>query len=192
MSQSLRSKIKYQLQGFSFFLHNMKESRTLTPIPEAQYDDYRMVGISRRYLQALDRLHQSLRGGRPIGFWRKLFFWFRGATVCSIVINQQDEVVAFAFSYFRKPESQDKIIHAAYVGVRPQERGKRLAGVLLRHNAVHLSSQGLIRMSGQVDRGNEASLQAVQRAGFRRLTPEDPEEDPIQVFYDLVNLPEFG
>jgi len=90
-------------------------------------------------------------------------------------------------SYFRKSEVNEGIIHEAFLGISPQERGKGLATALQAYTIDQLSRNKLRGISGNVLKANGPSVKMLLRTGF--ILTDDPDDAAnYRVFYPLTTL----
>lgn len=182
MKYSIFKKIKYEFDGFLFLIRNTKAARPLSSMQKTAFNSYTFVGLPRDRINELDKLHRLVRESRGLNFWRKTFYKNQGSKVCGVVINEHDQLVGFNYYYFRESELLDNIIHEAFLGVSPNERGKGLATALQRYTLDQLSTQPLIGVSGNVEKANLPSIKMLQRVGYDfKDDPHDPAN--YQVFY---------
>jgi ribosomal protein S18 acetylase RimI-like enzyme len=184
VKNSIINKIKYEYDGLLFLIRNTQAARPLSPMQEIGFSNYKFIGLPGDRINELDELHQLVREGRRLNFWRKTFYKYQGSKVCGVVINDRDLLVGFNYYYFRENELKDKIIHEAFLGISPNERGKGIATALQRYTLNQLSKQPLTGVSGNVEKANLPSIKMLQRVGYDFI--DDP-QDPLnyQVFYGL-------
>jgi RimJ/RimL family protein N-acetyltransferase len=148
-------------------------------------NNYTFMGLPNDRINELDELHRLIREGRGLNFWRKIFFRIQGRKVCGIAINAQDQLVGFTYYYFRESELVGMIIHEAFIGISPNERGKGIATALQRYALDHLAKQQLIGVSANIEKTNLPSIRIHQRAGFQFSDdPQDPTN--YKVYYELI------
>lgn len=186
MNNSIFSKLLYEFEGFKFFIRNIKGARPLSAMQDTSYQNYQLTGLTRDCVEEVDKLHKSVRNGRGLNFWRKLFLKYYGHKVCGIAINEKLQLVGFVYSYFRKEEIKHNIIHAAFIGVSPDERGKGVGTALLGYLVQQLALQPLSGITGNVGKDNTASIIAIKRVGFE--VTDDPEDmRNSNVFYKITH-----
>ncbi len=186
MKKTLLDKIKYEFEGLKFLIRNLKASHHLSSMQTTAYNNYLLTGLTKNRINELDQLHRTVRDGRGLNFWRKLFYRYRGTSVCGTVINKKNQLVGFNYYYFRNNESEEKIIHEAFLGIAPQERGKGIATALQKYTLEQLSRQPLTGVSGYVEKTNLASIKMLQRVGYDfDDDPRDPENN-FKVYYPLI------
>lgn len=189
MNNAIIKKIKYEFDGFLFLIRNNKATRPLAPMQKTDFNNYKFIGLPRDRINELDELHRLVRDGRGLNFWRKSFYKNQGAKVCGVVLNDNDQLVGFNYYYFRENELGDNIIHEAFLGISPNERGKGIATALQKYTLDQLSKQPLIGVSGNVEKANLPSIKMLQRVGYDFIDdPQDPAN--FKVFYGLKTAPE--
>lgn len=181
----LINKIKHETEGLKFLCRNLLASRNIQPIPEANFGDFILRGLSHPHISKLDALHRLLRNGRAINCWRKMLLRMKGCSLCGVATEKNGELLGFNLYYFRPQEMEHGIIHEAFVGVIPQARGRGIATALKMHLAKHFAFNGLKGISAQIRIDNGPSLYAAKRAGFQIMENKD---GLLQLYSDLTNL----
>lgn len=186
MSNNSLNKIRNEFEGLKFLIRNLKASRHLNELKSISYKDYIFTGLTKDRIQEWDDLHQLVREGRRLNYWRKMLYRFRGKSLCAAAINHNNKLVGFIFYYFRNDEIPKDIIHEAFAGIHPDERGKGLATALTIYSLEQLANQQLTGVSGYVERNNYASVKMLQRVGYEiEDDPKDPDNN-YYVFYHLI------
>lgn len=186
MDNTFIKKILYEFGGLKFLIRNLKASHQLEKMQSSSLNNYILAGLSKDRIYELDQLHQLIRDGRDLNFWRKFLYRYRGNKLCAIAINQKNQLAGFIYFYFREEEISKNIIHEAFVGVAPQERGKGIATALQKYSLTHLSHQHLEGVSGYVEKNNIASVIVHQRVGYEiDDDPQDPENNYF-LYYRLM------
>lgn len=187
LCNSLIKKIRYEWEGFRFLVRNIRASRTLHPMQDSTFSNYQFTGLSTHQIDEMDALHKLVREGRELSFWRKTYFKQCGEKVCSVAFNEDGQMVGFNFYYFRESEVNEGIIHEAFLGISPQERGKVLATALQAYTIDQLSRNKLRGISGNVLKANGPSVKMLLRTGF--ILTDDPDDAAnYRVFYPLTTL----
>ncbi len=184
MNNSIFSKLLYEFEGFKFFIRNIKGARPLSAMQDTSYQNYQLTGLTRDCVEEVDKLHKSVRNGRGLNFWRKLFMRLSGSKVCSVAINKRGQLVGFNYYYFRENEVNKGIIHDAYLGISPNERGKGIGTALQAYSVDQFKTQPLSGISGNVSKVNTPSVKMLERVGF--MVFDDPDDDTnCKIFYNL-------
>jgi|GEM_PF-2581725 len=187
LRNSFIKNFRYEWEGFLFLVRNIRASRTLYPMQDSAFSNYQFAGLSTHQVGEMDALHKLVREGRGLSFWRKTYFKHCGEKVCSVVLSEDGRMVGFNFYYFRKFEVNEGIIHEAFLGISPQERGKGLATALQTYTINQMSRNNLRGISGNVLKANGASVKMLLRTGF--ILTDDPDDAAnYQVFYPLTTL----
>lgn len=190
MGCNLIETIKYEFSGLKFYLRNIAASRTFQPISEARFGDITISGLSKDRIGALEDLHQQLRDGRVVNYWRKAVLRRKGLAVCGIATNNSGRLLGFDYFYFREGEVEEGIIHEAFIGVVQESRGEGIATAMRKHVALHFADQGLHGISSQIDKDNIPSFRSAVKAGFKLAPGISKLDDPIKLLYNLDPLME--
>ncbi|NLN70817.1 MAG: GNAT family N-acetyltransferase [Chloroflexi bacterium] len=148
---------------------------------KSAYLDFRLEGLAKARIGEIDALHQLLREGRGLGFWRKTYLKLVGKRVCAVIFNHDEQMVGFNYYYFRESEVKDRIIHHAFIGILPEERGKGLATALQTYAIDRLSKNKLTGISGNVKKTNTTSAKMLANVGF--VLTDDPDDTTNQKIY---------
>lgn len=185
MDSSFLEKIIHEFEGFKFLVRNLNASQRLKTLQSSSYNNYLLTGLTKNRINDLNQLHQAIRDGRKLNYWRKLLYRYRGNRLCAVAINQVNQLVGFIYFYFREDEIAKNIIHEAFVGVKPEERGQGIATALQNYSLDQLSHQHLQGVSGYVEKNNLASVIVHQRVGYEiKDDPRDPENN-YHMYYRL-------
>jgi len=179
------NKIAYEYEGFKFLVRNLDASRQLKKHQEATHNEYVFTGLPKDRVDEFDQLHQLVREGRKLSFWRKTLYRLRGESLCTVAINQNHNLAGFIIYYFREEEIPKSIIHEAFAGIAPQDRGKGLATALTRYSLDQFNNQNLIGVSGYVEKNNLVSVKMLERVGYEIVDDPDDPENNSYVFYRL-------
>jgi RimJ/RimL family protein N-acetyltransferase len=179
--------IKYEFEGFKFYLRNMAASRRLGTMRTSKYEEFLLSGLTKDLIPQMDGLHRLLRDGRSINFWRKSILRRKGPAVCCAAIDGENVLIGFDYYYFREEEVSLDIIHEAFIGISPDQQSKGIATALRNHMVSHFAEQGLRGISTQIDHDNVPSIKSALKAGFQVCESGDV-DDHIKLFYDFSEV----
>ena len=186
MNKSFVEKIAFEYEGFKFLVRNLIASRPLKNQQQTIYNEYLFTGLPKNRIDEFEQLHQLVREGRKLSFWRKTLYRLRGERLCTVAINQNQKLAGFIIYYFREAEIPKDIIHEAFAGIAPDDRGKGLATALTIYSLDQFTNQNLIGVSGYVEKNNTASVKMLQRVGYDISDDPDDPENNCYVFYPLT------
>ena len=167
-------RFRWEFEGFLFFGRNFWASRSIPAIEAQRVDGFTFCGVYGHLMPSFVGLHELMRGGRSINFWRRLLYRRRGAALIVAAVVPGRGVVAFQMFYFREGERQRGIVHSAYTGVHPDFQGHGLGTRLRRFALDHFRRAGLKGASMLIATDNINSLKSSQKAGYQiESTSED-------------------
>ncbi|MGN0901953.1 MAG: GNAT family N-acetyltransferase [Succinivibrio sp.] len=118
-----------------------------------------------KYLKQIELLHLELFRF-PLFPWLSWIYRFRARDLVSVVVDKNDQVVAYDLFFFEPSEANEKFIHEIYVGVKYEYQDKGL-GVKLRMYSSKCYDNGYLDgISTLAAHDNIKALRTAQKAGF--------------------------
>lgn len=182
MKYKLLESANSRLLLIKYLLSNLRATRGMQKIPEYRHKDYTFDGLSTKMIPSVEKLHQSLRKGRPLGFWKKLLLKYRGRILCGVVLNDNGELIGFQLHTFKADEVEKGILHIEFSCIEPQERNKSIASSLRKHVARHYADQGLKGLSAYTPVKN---LAAAEHVGYQVVSKPVSSNGLAELYFDL-------
>jgi RimJ/RimL family protein N-acetyltransferase len=158
--------IKNALDGFCFVTRNLLASGNLHRIPRVHERGVVLAGLERVDLPELSDLHQQLRSGKMIGSWRRMLLWLEGGKFVMVAKDETGQLLGFQLFYFRETEWRKKIIHEAYIGLKPAAQGAGLGSAMRALALAHFQRNGIAAISTRITADNLGSLKSAEKAGW--------------------------
>ncbi len=187
MAPKFINKLNHEIGGLNFFLRNLRASYQIQPISKHPHKHFIICGLPKNFVDDLDHLHQLLRDGRKINYWRRSILLIKGKSVCCIAKDETDKLIGFDYFYFRENEVNRGIIHEAYIGVAPEYRGQGIGTALRMISAKNFAISGLSAISSQIEEDNLPSLNSALHAGFHVIN-NCKKDKIIHLIFDLSKL----
>ena len=113
----------------------------------------------------IKRLLETLFGMQLLPWLKKIYF-FRCSELCSVAVDENDNLIGYDLYFFEPSEYSKKIIHELYIGVDENYQHKGIA-VRLRQYSASCYEDGVITgISTLARHGNINALRSAQKAGF--------------------------
>lgn len=118
-----------------------------------------------KYLKQVENLHLELFR-QPLYPWLVWLYRFRSKELISIVVDNNDKVIAYDLFFFQPVEANQKVIHELYVGVEYKYQDKGI-GVKLRQYSSKCYDEGYLDgISTLAAFDNIKALRTAQKSGF--------------------------
>lgn len=117
------------------------------------------------YLRQIEFLHLSLFK-EPMPEWLRWVYRFRLYELGSVIVNEEDRVIAYDLFMFNAGEYREHILHELYVGVDPEFQGQGLSTLLRQFSASMYNYGRLSAISTVASEYDIKALRSAQKSGF--------------------------
>lgn len=160
-------------------------ARRMRDLPTEQFGEYTFSGLECKQIAELEKLHQLIRPGKVLGFWKKSLLKYRGKFLCSVATDNTGRLIGFQSHTFKHKELTQGIIHLEYSTLLPEVRGKGLSSSLRRHTARHYASQGLTGLTAITSSKNIPDLTAAEHIGYQVINKPTGSKGFVQLYLDF-------
>lgn len=158
-----------------FFARNLWTVKGISRFPATRFGAFVIEPFSRKDFFSVSKLYVTLNQGNQLGLQKLTVLWLLGSRLCLVARNaDRNEVVGMVIYYFNARDHRDGTIHAGYIGLCKEARGKGLGTFLRRHAMENFARSGLSGVSSRVSVNNLPSLKSNQKLGFV----------PIETYFD--------
>lgn len=150
---------------FKVFRYNVKRSKDIRNDYSYTENGLTFKRGEIKYLKAIQNLHLELFR-HPLYPFLVWLYRFRMRELVSVVVDENDNLIAYDLFMFQPVEKDLKVIHEIYVGVRHKYQDKGI-GVKLRQYSSQCYDEGYLDgISTLADFDNIKALRTAQKAGF--------------------------
>lgn len=157
--------ISERIEKFSVYKYNLKRSRGIRNDYQMTDGDFTYKRGSVRYLKAVQNLHLELFRA-PLFNWLVWIYRFRASQLMSVVVDKDDNLIAYDLFIFQPTEKDEKAIHELYVGVAHKYQDKGIGVKLRKYSAQCYDNGYLDGISTLAAYDNIKALRTAQKAGF--------------------------
>ncbi len=144
---------------------NQKRAKKLRQEIVLNEDGFTFKRGEARYLKQICNLHIVVFR-KPMLPWLTWMYRLCARELISVVVDENDNVVAYDLFFFEPSEMKENILHELYVAVSPQYQDRGI-GVKLRQYSIKCYDEGYVSgLSTLADFDNIKALRTAQKAGY--------------------------